>query len=154
MHFVSGIPHRLQLQLRPGPARVALPGSGILELGICPEATDDERDIALSRWYRGRLQEAIPPLIARWEPAMCVQVAEWGIKRMKTRWGSCNTRARRIWLNLELAKRPLECLEYVIVHELAHLLEPSHNARFKGILDQHLPGWRDLRVELNRQPLT
>jgi predicted metal-dependent hydrolase len=81
------------------------------------------------------------------------QVADWGIKRMKTRWGTCNITARRIWLNLELIKKPARCLEYIVVHELMHLLERSHNDRFKVLMDRHLPHWRLIRDELNRAPL-
>lgn len=82
-----------------------------------------------------------------------VQCAEWGIKKMKTKWGTCNITARRIWLKLELAKKPVRCLEYVVVHELVHLLERYHNARFIALMDTNLPNWRTLRDELNREPL-
>lgn len=80
---------------------------------------------------------------------MGVTVSAWGIKRMKTKWGTCNIETQRIWLNLELAKKPVQCLEYTLVHELTHLLESHHNERFTGLLDQHLPPWRTLREELN-----
>jgi predicted metal-dependent hydrolase len=101
------------------------------------------------RRYREQLRQLIPPLARKWEPMLGVQAAEWRIRRMKTRWGSCNFMARRIWLNLELARRSPACLEYVVVHELTHLLEPRHNARFYALLDAHLPQWRALRAELN-----
>jgi hypothetical protein len=94
----------------------------------------------------------VPFLIEKWQPALGVSVAEWGVKQMKTRWGTCNIRARRIWLNLELIKKPAHCLELIVVHELAHLLERRHNNRFKAIMDQHLPKWRTHRAELSFIP--
>ncbi len=106
------------------------------------------RRAVLERWYRRMLAEEIPDLVARWEPAMGVRVAEWRIKRMKTRWGTCNIRDRRIWLNLWLARMPPECLEYVLVHEMVHLLERRHNARFRAYMDRFLPQWRMYRERL------
>jgi len=107
----------------------------------------------LQKWYRARLNEQLSPLIAKWAPKVGVTVAEVRIKQMKTRWGSCNAQARRIWLNLELAKKPPECVEYVLVHELVHLLERQHSERFRALMDQFLPNWALLRAELNRAPL-
>jgi len=95
----------------------------------------------------------VPPLIEHWEQVLGVRASEWGVKRMKTRWGTCNIEARRIWLNLELIKKPSSCLEYVVVHELMHLLERHHNHRFTGLMNKYLPSWRFLREELNREPL-
>ena len=92
-------------------------------------------------------------MVAKWESRVGVRVADWRIRRMKTRWGSCNAGARRIWLNSELAKKPLPCLEYVVVHEMAHLAEPSHNERFREILDRVMPSWRLRAEELNRTHL-
>ena len=103
-------------------------------------------------WYRAQLRERIPAIIGTWEPVMGVSVAEWGVKRMKTRWGSCNPGARRIWLSLELARRPLYCLEYVVVHEMVHLLERGHNWRFYSFMDQFLPDWRHARAVLRDSP--
>lgn len=113
-----------------------------------PEAALTVTDGEIHR-YREQLRQLIPPLARKWEQVLGVQVAEWRIRRMKTRWGSCNVKTRRVWLNLELARRSPACLEYVIVHELTHLLEPQHNARFYALLDAHLPQWRTLRAELN-----
>jgi predicted metal-dependent hydrolase len=106
-----------------------------------------------ARWkaQRRELRRAIPPLLAKWQPVIGVEARAWGIRRMKTRWGSCNVVAKRIWLNLELANRPPECLEYVVVHELIHLLERHHNARFYGFMDLHLPDWKALRKKLNSE---
>lgn len=107
----------------------------------------------LDHWYRGNLKAAIPPLIGKWQRALGVEVDSWGIKQMKTKWGSCNIEARRIWLNLELAKRTPQCLEYIIVHELTHLRERHHNDAFLAIMNRHLPNWRHLRQQLNSAPL-
>ena len=113
----------------------------------------DQREAVLHRWYRQRLRQRIPQLISQWEPEIGVTVAQWGIKRMKTRWGTCNVEARRIWLNLELAKKPASCLEYILVHEMVHLLERHHNERFRELMDRLMPLWREYRAELNRAPL-
>src|SRR5207248_559243 len=95
----------------------------------------------------------VPPLIERWEPVVRARVADWCIKKMKTRWGTCNAAARRIWLNLELAKKPTACLEFIVVHEMVHLLERHHNERFLRHMDAFMPSWRRHRQELNRAPL-
>ena len=101
--------------------------------------------------HRARLAEAIPPLVARWEQALGVRVSAWGIRRMKTRWGSCNTATGRIWLNLELARHPPECLDYVVLHEVAHLVEAGHGERFKALLALHMPDWKARRALLRRR---
>lgn len=103
----------------------------------------------LDAWYRQELKRVIPRYIARYEPKMGVAVAQWGVKKMKTRWGSCNITARRIWLNLELASKPSQCLEYVVVHELAHLLEAGHTPRFWAFVDKAMPNWRAANIILN-----
>lgn len=103
--------------------------------------------------YRASLRSVITDLLAHWQPKLGVQAAHWGIKRMKTKWGSCNVSARRIWLNLELAKKPVQCLEYIVVHELVHLLERNHTKRFTALMDRHLPDWRTRREVLNSSPL-
>jgi predicted metal-dependent hydrolase len=117
------------------------------------ESDTDYRRRLLSGWYRQQLKEQIPGLITKWEGIMGVDVAEWGVRQMKTKWGTCNIKSRRIWLNLELAKKPPHALEYIVVHELNHLLEKGHNERFKSLMDQFLPHWRQYREELNRAPL-
>jgi predicted metal-dependent hydrolase len=119
---------------------------------VPPGADAATRSRVLTEWYRARLKEAMPALVAKWEEVVGVDVAEWRVKRMRTRWGSCNVAARRIWVNLELVKRPVRCLEYVIVHEMVHLLERRHRARFRALMDRSLPDWRAVREEL-RQPL-
>jgi len=107
----------------------------------------------LDRWYRKQLKLELAPLIAKWEPILGVKAASWGVRKMRTRWGSCNPGAKRLWFNLELAKKPPECLEYVVVHELVHLLERHHDAHFKALMGQFLPQWPRIRDELNASPL-
>ena len=107
----------------------------------------------MQRWYRQHLRAEVSPLLEKWEPKLDVSVNEVRIKRMKTLWGSCNIGAKRIWLNLELAKKPKSCLVYVFVHEMTHLLERHHNDRFRELMDRFLPQWRTYRDTLNRAPL-
>jgi predicted metal-dependent hydrolase len=107
----------------------------------------------MTDWYRARLGALIPDLVERWEPVVGHRADEVRIRKMKTKWGSCNIDARRIWLNLELAKKPPRCIEYILVHELVHLAERHHNDRFRALMDRHLPDWRTRRDELNAAPL-
>jgi len=107
----------------------------------------------IQQWYRAQLKAIIPALIDKWKAIVGVEINEWGVKKMKTKWGSCNIEDRRIWLNLELIKKPLHCIEYIIVHELVHLLERHHSDRFKAFMDKVMPHWRIYRDELNQLPL-
>lgn len=152
-HYFLGQRYRLRVLAYTGPPRIRCSGPDFLDLFVRPETTIAQRRRVLEDWYREQLRGQIPALLTQWQPVLGVAAAEWGIKKMKTRWGSCNIRARRVWFNLELAKKPARCLEYVVVHELVHLLERNHNARFKVLMDQHLPMWRACREELNRAPL-
>jgi predicted metal-dependent hydrolase len=104
-------------------------------------------------WYRGQLKNAVPPLLGRWEPLLGVKIARVFVQHMKTKWGSCNPSARTIRLNTELAKKPRECLEYIVVHEMTHILEPTHNTRFMALMDHYMPQWRFYRERLNRFPV-
>jgi predicted metal-dependent hydrolase len=130
-----------------GKPSVELKGAA-LRLAVRPGTTVAKRKALVEAWYRAQLEAAVPPLLARWEPRLGVKLAKFSLRKMKTRWGSCSTKPRTMRLNTELAYLPPECLEYVVVHELVHLLEPSHNARFKALMDRHLPGWRDTRKRL------
>ncbi|MBS1914426.1 MAG: M48 family metallopeptidase [Bacteroidetes bacterium] len=124
-----------------------------LVLNVRPGAGREQREDVMETWYRGLLRAAVLEVIARREPQMGVRVERLYVQRMKTRWGSCNPAARSIRLNTELARKPLECLEYIVVHEMAHLLEPRHNARFTALMDLYLPTWRRAREALNRLPV-
>jgi len=120
---------------------------------VRPNSSSEKREEVLKEWHRKQLKAQIPDLIEKWEKIIGVKSNDWGVKLMRTKWGACNREAKRIWLNLELAKKPTICLEYIIVHELVHLLERNHNDRFIGYMDQFMPKWRLHRDELNRLPV-
>lgn len=125
-----------------------------IELYIRPETNTEKRKEILEEWYRSQLKVKIPELISKWEIVMGVKVNDFGIKKMKTKWGTCNIGAKRIWLNLELAKKPVSCLEYIIIHEMTHLLERNHNTRFVVLMNSFLPNWKEVKEELNRLPVS
>lgn len=152
-HYFQGRRYLLDVKECDGAPEVRLVGKTSLELRVPPGHDRAQRDLVLQRWYRRQLRALLPPLLAKWEPRLGKTVSEVRIKKMKTRWGSCNTSARRVWLNLELIKKPVACLEYVLVHELVHLRERHHNDRFLALMDALLPSWRLDRDELNRAPL-
>ena len=152
-HYFQGRRYRLDVVEAAGPPSVRLVNRARLELRIRPGTDPLARRQVLQEWYRQQLRECIPALLARWEPKVGRTVAEVRIRRMKTLWGSCNARARRIWLNLELARKPPACLEYVLVHEMVHFFERRHNERFFARMDALMPSWRRRRDELNRAPL-
>jgi len=152
-HYFLGRRYRLRVLEHQGAGKVMLRNKAILELHVKTETTAEQREKVLYQWYREQLKQLIPPLLEKWQPLLDVEVSAWGVKKMKTKWGACNTQARRIWLNLELAKKPVQCLEYIVVHELVHLLERHHNDRFTAVMDQHLSNWRIYRDELNQAPL-
>ncbi|MHB8792900.1 MAG: M48 family metallopeptidase [Thermoleophilia bacterium] len=152
-HFFQGHIYRLNVAYHDGPAHIVIRNKTSIDLFVREDSDTSQRESALLAWYRLQLKDAIPPLIDKWEAIMGVEVAEWGVKRMKTKWGSCNIEARRIWLNLELVKKPVHCLEYIIVHEMAHLFERLHNDDFIACMDKYMPKWRLYREELNRAPL-
>jgi predicted metal-dependent hydrolase len=152
-HYFLGRRYRLRVVEHDGAAGVELRNKSKLELHVRPETDAGQRERILHQWYRQQIKELIPPLIEKWQAVLGVRVAEWGVKKMKTRWGTCNIEARRIWVNLELAKKPVQCLEYIVVHELAHLIARHHDDRFVVLMNQHLPQWRAQRAALNAAPL-
>lgn len=152
-HWFRGNRYRLNVVEAPGKPAARLTGGRRIELRVRPRSDWHVRAAALDRWYRSDLQAQVPSLVQKWEPRVGREVAEVRIRRMKTLWGSCNPKARRIWLNLELAKKPPRCVEYVFVHEMVHFFERRHNEQFMGWMDALLPHWRSLREELNRAPV-
>ena len=125
-----------------------------LTLTVRPGSDARRRAEVIHEWHKSILHEVVPTLIKKWEPKLEVKVADYFLQRMKTKWGSCNHKAGNIRLNTELVKKPKDLLEYVIVHEMVHLLEPTHSDRFMAILGEHYPTWREARAELNELPLT
>lgn len=149
MHPYQGKQYELSVVLKEAKPKVLLhKEEGVLEMQVRSGSDKEKREKVLKEWYRARLKEEIPRLIEKWEGPMGVSVSEFGVKQMKTRWGSCNIRARRIWLNLELAKKSPACLESVVVHEMVHLLERLHNDHFYALMDKFYPEWWEAEKEL------
>ena len=130
-------------------SKVEIRNNKFIDLYVKEGSNKEKKANIMKEWYRKELKTLIPPLIDKWEEIMGISVGEWGVKQMKTRWGTCNVDAKRIWLNLELAKKPYHCLEYIVVHEMAHLIERGHGPKFKAIMNQHYPNWRNIKAELN-----
>lgn len=147
-HFFRGHGYALRVVEKPAPPAVAHMGGELL-LQVRPDADRAKRVAVLDRWYRQQMQQSLAELVEPWQRRMGVTVTAMKVRKMKTRWGSCTPRTGAIRMNLELIKRPPDCLEYVLVHELAHLLEPSHNRRFQAIMDEFLPDWRERKHVLN-----
>lgn len=152
-HFLWGRRYRLELIERRGSHKVLVAGAGKIKLMVNPTTKKQNKEQLLNEFYREELKNNINKLLAKWQKPLGVKPEFMGIKKMKTKWGSCNTKDRRIWLNLELAKKAPECAEYILVHELVHLLERNHNERFMSYMDKLLPDWRERRDLLNKSPL-
>ena len=126
---------------------------GRMILRVRPGTTKAKRRAIVEEWHRELVRKAVPPLIEKWQRLMGIRVKRFFVQRMKTKWGSCNDRGGSIRLNTDLARKPMECLEYIVVHEMVHLLEPTHNARFMVLMDQFMPKWQFHRDVLNRLPV-
>lgn len=152
-HYFQGKRYLLRVVESNSKSLVSIKGKEIV-LQVRSGQDKEKRRELLHQWYRRELKKQIPLIIEKYEPILNVKVQEFGVKKMKTRWGTCNITVGRIWLNLELAKKPQECLEYVIVHEMVHLLESSHNKRFQHYMDMYMPKWRYYRDLLNKLPVS
>ena len=152
-HYFEGRRYRLNVIEDEGRQSVRLINNTRMELRIHRSADRNTRESVLYQWYRGQLRDRLSALLEKWEPRVGIQVAEVRIKIMKTRWGTCNSEACRIWLNLELIKKSTSCLEFILVHEMVHLIESSHNEQFRGLMRRLMPQWRAHRDHLNRAPL-
>ncbi len=151
-HYVWGVRRRLKVIARPGRPHLELDGDRLVL--YVPAGTPQEKRLAyLDKWYRQQLREVVPGLIGKWEQELGVTVPKWTIRRMKTKWGSCNRETRHIWLNVELAKKHPDCLEYIVVHEMTHYFDRNHGERFTALMDKTLPDWRTRREQLNGAPL-
>jgi predicted metal-dependent hydrolase len=151
-HYVWGKRYLLRVVEEEAPPSVEIKHNK-LWLRVRPGASVDKRREVLEDWYRGLVKEAAPSIIARWEQRLRVTIDRFYVRRMKTKWGSCTPTARSIRLNTDLAKRPVECLEYIVAHELLHMQTRRHDERFARLMDLHLPGWRLTRQILNATPL-
>jgi len=152
-HYFKG--HRFLLEVvdSMSKSKVEFSGTKKLVMKVSKDATAEEKHLLLQKWYREQLKQQIPALIEKWQKVIGVECEDWGVKRMRTKWGSCNRDAKRIWLNLELAKKPTNCLEYIIVHELVHLHERNHNDRFVKLMNKFMPKWRHHKEVLNSLPV-
>lgn len=151
-HYVWGNRYLVKEIESGAPLSVQLLGSRLL-LRVRDGENRRARQAAVERWYREQIREAVSPMLARWAPLVGVSVERVFVQRMKTKWGSCSPRAQTIRLNTDLARKPQECLEYIVVHEMIHLREPTHNARFLSLMDRLMPNWRSCREALNRLPV-
>lgn len=152
-HYFQGRRYRLNVIYQSGTPRVVIRNKSSIDLYVRECSEREQREKVLLTWYRQQLKELIPALIAQWEPIVGVKVAEFYVKQMKTKWGTCNIEAQRIWLNLELAKKSKQCIEYIVVHEMVHLLERHHNDHFIELMNKFMPQWRLHREELNSSAL-
>ncbi len=152
-HYLWGERYLLNVIYQKGNPQVVLRNKTYIDLYVREGSGQVQRQRVMTEWYRKQLKEVIPELVERWEGVVGVKANDWGVRQMKTKWGTCNIESGRIWLNLELAKKPERCLEYIIVHEMVHLLERHHNEHFVALMDQFMPKWRTHRDELNALPL-
>jgi predicted metal-dependent hydrolase len=152
-HYVWGRRHLMTIAYQDAKPCVVLDHKRIT-LMVRPGSDTTKRAEVIHKWHKALLHEAVPPIVRKWERKLKVEVHGYFLQRMKTKWGSCNHRAGHIRLNTELVKKPKDLLEYVIVHEMAHLISPTHSERFISLLEKHYPTWREARAELNELPLT
>jgi predicted metal-dependent hydrolase len=153
-HYFQGKRYLLRIIEHDAPPKVVLKSKTYLDLYIRPNTSTLQKSTILNEWYRAELKKLIEPIVNHWTAKIGVSVNDWQVKQMKTKWGTCNIEKKRIWINLELAKKPHHCLEYIVVHELVHLLERHHNERFQALMEMHLPQWKFYKEELNRLPVS
>jgi predicted metal-dependent hydrolase len=149
-HYFKGRRYILRVKQARTRQEVVIRNKTYIELYMRESSTKEERERVMTEWYRKQLKMQIPALMEKWEKITGVEVKTWGVKQMKTKWGSCNIGAGRVWINLELAKKPVHSLEYIILHEMLHIKERNHNERFIGYMDRYMPRWRIYKKELNR----
>ncbi|MCX6266067.1 MAG: SprT family zinc-dependent metalloprotease [Bacteroidetes bacterium] len=153
-HYFQGKRFLLRVIEVDAPPKVIIKTKTYIDLYVRPDTTTEQRETIVNEWYRAELKKLIPSLIEKWSTQIGVSVNDWQVKQMKTKWGTCNIEKKRIWVNLELAKKPIPCLEYLIVHELVHLIERHHNDRFLSLMEQYMPQWKFYKEELNRLPVS
>lgn len=148
-HYLKGHRYRLKVIPQHTIPHIELQGNQYINLYVRKEATAERKAEMMRVWYRDNLTEIITPLVSKWEKILDVSVEQWEIKQMKTVWGTCNAKRNSILFNLELAKKPVHCIEYIVAHEVAHLVERTHNERFQALLDFNMPNWRLVKEQLN-----
>ena len=153
-HYFEGRRYLLNVIYQKGKPNVKIRNKTHIDLYVRENSTIEQREKVLTEWYREHLKERIPPLVEKWQKKIGVELNEWQVKKMRTKWGTCNTTAKRVWFNLELAKKPNYCLEYIVVHELVHFIERHHNDRYVSLMNKFLPNWRIYRDELNQTILS
>ncbi len=153
-HYFQGRRYLLRINETEKSGWVDLKGKIYLDMYVNNNASLEYKQKVLNEWYRKELKKLLPEMIKFWENKIGIKVDFWGVKQMKTKWGSCNIEKKRIWLNLELAKKPIRSLKYILVHEMVHLLERHHNDKFKKHMHRYMPWWRQLKDELNKMPLS
>ena len=153
-HYFQGMRYLFRIKETNGTGFVDLKGKTYLDLYVRKNASFENKQRVINEWHRKELKNILPKLVEHWEEKIGVEVDFYGIRQMKTRWGTCNIEKKRIWLNLELAKKPIHCLEYILVHEMIHLLERKHNEKFENYMDNYLSNWKQIKAELNRIPVS
>jgi len=148
-HYYKGIRYRLNVVYQHAPPAVVINGTQFIDLYVREGSALEKRTEVMREWYRAELKEMLKPLVEKWEEILQVKVNHWEVKQMKTLWGSCNHKTQHIIFNLELIKKPTHCIEYIVAHEMTHLVERLHNSKFTAILDAHIPTWRQMKDELN-----
>lgn len=148
-HYFKGRRYRLKVVNHTAAAKVELQGNEFIVMYVREKATETRRAEVLKEWYRAEFKAILPSLVTKWEAILGVKANKWDVKQMKTLWGSCNHRTRNIIFNLELIKKPLHCIEYIVVHELLHIKVRLHNEEYTALLNRHFPNWKQLKDELN-----
>ena len=152
-HYFLGKAYLLKVISTEGPYAVEV-GKKFIVMHVHPNTSKARREELMREWYRAELKKLLTGIIEKWEKKMELRLDDWQVRQMKTKWGSCNPKKKHILLNLELAKKPVHCIEYIVVHELVHLLERTHNEHFVALMDRYLPNWKRLRDELNKLPVS
>ncbi len=153
-HYYFGMRYLLHIIEEDLPPKIVLRNKTYIDMHVRPGTSAAKKQEIMNRWYRAELKKKLLPLIKKWEKKLNVKVEHCQIKRMKTKWGSCNIEKRRVWVNLKLAKKPVRCLEYILVHEIVHFFERKHSDSFTARMDSILPNWKSYRKELNKGPLS
>ena len=153
-HYFLGQRYLLNVIEHNAPPKVILRNKTFIDFYIRPNTLIVKKEKIMNEWFRVELKKLIPPIIEKYETHIGVKAYDWGVKQMKTKWGTCNIKEKRIWINLELAKKPIVCLEYIILHELIHLIERHHNDNFLAYMEKNMPQWKFHKEELNRLPIS